>query len=70
MKKHRTEAWTASLRERLSKRGSKTELARLLSADYGQSEHSWQCRISDILENRYMPRAEVYLAIEEFLSKS
>ena len=44
--------------------------ARFLASQYGQSERVWQCRIADILENRHMPRVEIYLAIEDFLCNS
>ena len=65
-----TQAWTERLRVRLSKHGSKAELARFLTAHYGQTDQTWQCRIQDILTNRHSPRVEIYLAIENFLSKS
>ena len=70
MKTDRTQAWAARLRRRLSKRGTKADLARFLTSSYGQTERVWASRIGDILENRHMTRVEIYLAIEDFLSKS
>jgi hypothetical protein len=63
------QAWTARLRVRLAKHGSKAELARFLAALYGHSERSWQCRIQEILKNRVVTSVEIHLAIENFLSK-
>ena len=64
-----TLAWTARLQMRLEKRGSKSELARYLSSLYGHQPRSWQCRLQEILANRTVPSAEIYMAIEDYLSK-
>ena len=64
-----TLVWTAGLRVRLAKQGSKAELARFLSSLYGRTERSWQAHIQGIIRNRLVPSAELYLAIENFLSK-
>jgi hypothetical protein len=70
MNSPRTKAWTAKLRVRLAKHGSQAELARFLTAQYGSTQKCWQPRIQRIIKNQLSPRAEIYLAIEEFLSKS
>ena len=67
MNSPRTEAWTAKLRIRLAKHGSQAELARFLTDQYGQTPRSWRSRIQKILNRGQSPRAEIYLAIEEFL---
>ncbi|MES2569347.1 MAG: hypothetical protein V4710_04750 [Verrucomicrobiota bacterium] len=59
--------WRAAAADALSERGSKAELARYLSAQYGHDERTWQTQIAHILSGRQVPNAETYLAIEHWI---
>ena len=61
--------WRAETLRHLSDRGRKAELALYLSSQYGRTQRSWQCSLTDVLGGRQIPNGELVLAITAWLQQ-
>jgi len=63
----RFDAWRERLRQALSSRGKKSDLARFMAEERGQSVHACRVWISSILREERSLHAETLLTISEWM---
>ncbi len=60
-------AWLKTAKRSLSPRGRKADLARHLTTQYGRDQRSWERHISAILNGTREPKADLFLAISNWI---
>jgi hypothetical protein len=53
----------------LARRGTKANLARYLSEQYGRPARSWESNLAQIIARNVLPNAEILLAIDRWIAR-
>jgi hypothetical protein len=61
--------WVEATERKLARRGAKAELARYLSKKYGRPPRSWESNVAKILARNLLPNAELFLAIDGWVTR-